>query len=492
MDIVKKFTEGIRGGTLYTPVYNFTPLNASLGWYDAKYYQALYNEYPQFPIFSLAHGGATVWYLTIEHLRPIAKEFFLDYYRNPEKVHVVLEAYNSHKVIVDECYDVLTEEFLVSANEEELLKLLKKIVEAEKYTNAAGWFSVYSDREYFESVIRELGISLHPEQIYTLLERGVVLVLGSFDVRSTEVILRMISEGKSLIQVATKMQYVFSGFHGSVSVEQAKELILKDYGDYFNNKALLHEKILLIAKEREEMLTSFSRWYTLLSPEERKLVEYIQLSSRVKDELRDYVAKAVSVIYRIGWRLLEASGIEAECLPFCLYNEICKGSKSLTLIHENIQKRKNGFGFVLFPDTKPEMSLLDFESVRVKLEKIYLEKNGLLTEGVDTINGQVASRGKVVGRVRRVMDIYQDASKMGKGDILVTGMTRPEFVPLMNLAAAIVTDEGGITSHAAIVSRELRKPCIIGTKIATQVLRDGDLVEVDADAGVVRVIERAK
>jgi pyruvate,water dikinase len=70
-------------------------------------------------------------------------------------------------------------------------------------------------------------------------------------------------------------------------------------------------------------------------------------------------------------------------------------------------------------------------------------------------------------------------------------MTRPEYVPLMRLALAIVTDEGGITCHAAIVSRELKKPCIIGTKIATQVLHDGDLVEVDADAGVVRVIEQA-
>jgi len=70
----------------------------------------------------------------------------------------------------------------------------------------------------------------------------------------------------------------------------------------------------------------------------------------------------------------------------------------------------------------------------------------------------------------------------------VTGMTRPEFVPLMKKASAIVTDEGGITSHAAIVSRELGKPCVIGTQVATQILKNGDFVEVDADAGVVRII----
>ena len=74
------------------------------------------------------------------------------------------------------------------------------------------------------------------------------------------------------------------------------------------------------------------------------------------------------------------------------------------------------------------------------------------------------------------------------GDILVTGMTRPEFVPLMKKASAIITDEGGLTCHAAIISRELNIPCIIGTKIATQVLQDGDMVEVDADKGIIRIL----
>ena len=67
-------------------------------------------------------------------------------------------------------------------------------------------------------------------------------------------------------------------------------------------------------------------------------------------------------------------------------------------------------------------------------------------------------------------------------------MTTPEFVPLMQKAAAIITDQGGILSHAAIVSRELGKPCITGTENATSLLKDGDMVEVDADEGVVRKV----
>jgi pyruvate,water dikinase len=67
-------------------------------------------------------------------------------------------------------------------------------------------------------------------------------------------------------------------------------------------------------------------------------------------------------------------------------------------------------------------------------------------------------------------------------------MTRPDYVPAMKKAAAIVTNEGGITCHAAIVSRELGIPCIIGTKIATEVFKDGDVVEVNANHGWVRRI----
>lgn len=105
------------------------------------------------------------------------------------------------------------------------------------------------------------------------------------------------------------------------------------------------------------------------------------------------------------------------------------------------------------------------------------------------IKGMIASTGKARGRVKKILKIH-DMANMEQGDILVSSMTRPEMVPAMKLAGAIVTDEGGVTSHAAIVSREMGIPCIIGTKIATQVLKDGDLVEVDADKGIVRILKK--
>ena len=116
-----------------------------------------------------------------------------------------------------------------------------------------------------------------------------------------------------------------------------------------------------------------------------------------------------------------------------------------------------------------------------------IEKVAIDTE-VNEIKGQVACPGKARGKVRRIMG-FSKVHTMREGEILVTGMTIPNFLPAMKKSAAIVTDEGGVTCHAAIVARELGKPCIIATKIATQVLKDGDEVEVDADNGVVRIIK---
>lgn len=104
------------------------------------------------------------------------------------------------------------------------------------------------------------------------------------------------------------------------------------------------------------------------------------------------------------------------------------------------------------------------------------------------IKGAVAFRGRARGRVA-IVRVTADLGKVREGDIMVTQMTFPSFIVAMKRASAFVTDEGGITCHAAIVAREMQKPCIIGTKIATQVLKDGDMVEVDAEKGIVRTVK---
>ncbi len=113
-----------------------------------------------------------------------------------------------------------------------------------------------------------------------------------------------------------------------------------------------------------------------------------------------------------------------------------------------------------------------------------------ISHDIEDFRGMTAALGKAEGRVKVIRSV-KEIGRVEQGDILVAVMTRPDYVPAMKKAAAIVTDEGGITSHAAIVSRELKIPCVIGTKIATQVLHDGDLVQVNANHGLVKIIKKA-
>ncbi|MBI2607808.1 MAG: hypothetical protein HYW51_03200 [Candidatus Doudnabacteria bacterium] len=118
-------------------------------------------------------------------------------------------------------------------------------------------------------------------------------------------------------------------------------------------------------------------------------------------------------------------------------------------------------------------------------EKIRKTINTTLNKNLKELTGQVAQPGMAKGIVKIIIRA-KDMKKMNKGDILVSIATDPDIVSAMKKAAAIVTEQGGITSHAAIVSRELGTPCVIGTRFATQVFKDGDFVEVDANKGIVR------
>jgi len=121
------------------------------------------------------------------------------------------------------------------------------------------------------------------------------------------------------------------------------------------------------------------------------------------------------------------------------------------------------------------------------LKKFNFEKEKIIK--TDHLTGTSACPGKVSGVVKLV-DLPEEMGKMNQGDIMVAHTTFPSLVPAMKKASAIITDDGGITCHAAIVARELKTPCVVGTKIATQVLKDGDEVEVDAERGIVKILKK--
>ena len=104
------------------------------------------------------------------------------------------------------------------------------------------------------------------------------------------------------------------------------------------------------------------------------------------------------------------------------------------------------------------------------------------------VRGQIGCKGSATGPVY-VLNPGEVTGDFPEGAVLVCSMTTPDLVPLMQRACAIVTDNGGILSHAAIVARELKKPCIVGTRNATKVLRNGQMVLVNADSGHVEILK---
>lgn len=111
-----------------------------------------------------------------------------------------------------------------------------------------------------------------------------------------------------------------------------------------------------------------------------------------------------------------------------------------------------------------------------ELTKVRVDEKG------SVIRGTTASQGKYKGKVRVITE-FEDLKKVESGDVLVVSATRPAYNQYVAKAGAIVTDERSVTSHAAIVAREFKIPCVVGTAIATKVLKDGDIVQVDADKG---------
>lgn len=179
--------------------------------------------------------------------------------------------------------------------------------------------------------------------------------------------------------------------------------------------------------------------------------------------------------------------------------------KSLLLIYPQLKGRENTVlvnelrrlprleilanrrhGFVLVPGKiKKAISLFNFsqDNKSFKFQFVKFDASAKI------IKGQAAFLGKVKGRVRLVFSKEQ-IKTVKKGEILVTHMTTPSYLPAMKKAAAFVTDEGGTLCHAAIIARELKKPCLIGTKFATEILSSGELVEVDTRSAYVRRLSK--
>lgn len=213
------------------------------------------------------------------------------------------------------------------------------------------------------------------------------------------------------------------------------------------------------------------------------------LLPEVRMELSDFVSQ----IYQCCDNLINSLSQKYPTLPwqtftYATFEEIVGLLKNKKSVKEF--KRINGRAIAFVLENNKVLTITDKKKI-LNIKKQLEIKNNI--DHDKTIKGNSVFPGVAKGRVIKItVADYSSISKILKSKknyILVTPMTRPEFMPFLKNAKAIITDEGGLTCHAAIVARELKKPCIVGTGNATEGLNNGDLVEVNARTGIIKIIK---
>lgn len=197
-------------------------------------------------------------------------------------------------------------------------------------------------------------------------------------------------------------------------------------------------------------------------------------------------AKSRLFLLRVGQLLVEANVLEAPNDIFYLYyDELLDLLAKPTSIMETVERRKQEHELNKRKNVLPVYGTPPEEVPDDPiLERVFGSKAPEVNEQEKHFTGYAASQGQHTGVVKVVRG-PEDFSKIQTGDVLVCKTTTPPWTVLFSVAGAVVTDAGGILSHAGTVAREYRVPSVVGTKVATSVLRDGDIVTVDGTNGVV-------
>jgi phosphohistidine swiveling domain-containing protein len=256
------------------------------------------------------------------------------------------------------------------------------------------------------------------------------------------------------------------GQHKFLTVKEAKEML----------NSLKKDKNFLDDSNRLETSRAIKRAKKLLKSKAH-YVDVMQFFIYYRTHRTDIFNKIFFSWYEALREFAIKFGLTYEDLMCCSYLEIVNNKIPGAKI---LEERKRGCVACF---SHGQIDIVSGRALDV-FKKLISEKN---TNNI--IAGRAAFPGIVKGKVKIIHD-SKDLIGFEKGNVLVASMTTPSMVMAMKKAAAFITDEGGITCHAAILAREMKKPCVIGTKNATKILKDGDIVEVDAGKGIVRIIKK--
>ena len=224
-----------------------------------------------------------------------------------------------------------------------------------------------------------------------------------------------------------------------------------------------------------------------LSEEDATLSSVLRIGAYIKDDVSALLEERGEKLEQLFKEIARRLNVTVEDLAYLTLEEISAALDEKQVSEPLTQSRK-----VLTVLFYPEQTLEIYEGDAAEQ---LLAAGSFAQVAVDAdvteLKGQSASPGMATGRAIVVRTSAEAMERVETGDILIAPYTAPEYLPAMKRAVAIVTQTGGITSHAAIVSRELKIPCVIGIPDVTVIISSGDRIEVNASEGTVTILERA-
>ena len=351
----------------------------------------------------------------------------------------------------------------------------------------------------------KLGLEVHKDDVESITDLSDALLTLTFPVKKAT-----FQEEQAAFFELVDISQGLKNFESSPTFQKKADIYLKAYGwmrTFFFLPIPVLSKTELVSKIKEAVASSAKSDFEAQQNarnknKERadKLLKIISNDARLRKdvewarELGWVLTASVEAGTRGGARLPNILnvvalrvGIDKEDMIDLTSAEITSALHGkMTVNSKELKNRKDGYVLAHIAGE----SMLESGSEGKAVSEWIDEEIGKVKNSITEFKGQPASRGIAKGKVRIALT-PQDSYLLEEGEILVCSMTAPDYVPAMKRAAAIVTVEGGLLSHAAIMSREFGKPCVIGTKIATKVLKDGDMVEVDAEKGVVTILKKA-
>jgi phosphoenolpyruvate synthase/pyruvate phosphate dikinase len=423
--------------------------------------------------------------LPSDTLEYCSRYIFEDYLNGSDETRKRFNDFAGVEKYVSDLYKEYNSEKVSETSTDELLKLMDVIRSKIWRLNCSIIFTHHFDKEFCLDALKNTGYPISTEQLGILWDKATHPAIESFEKAQQRSVLKAIAENKSKEFIIENARFIFANFFGVEDMEMVAKKIDNEYGAITDKQACL--KLDQFDTELKLEKSNFNAWFNSLSKNEQHLVWYLQRIIEYRDRRKNLFAKAYVIWWLIYEKVLREAEIDHSLITYIQFDELMRGAEYLRSIKTNIESRKNGSVLLIEFEGTTTIEPLNYDEAKIQLTDFYVQST-TAGQKEGEIKGQTGSPGTIRGIVKIVLNASK-SEKFEDGDILVTGMTRPEFVSLMKRSSAVITDEGGITCHAAIVSRELKIPCVIGTKIATRKLKDGDMVEVDATNGIVRILE---